>query len=98
MNGMARARRRDRRVYLGSHPVLLALLAAAQRLPVLRLGGTLLVNGETEYREALTRLPLDRLAAGLFHTCGRQIDGAGGHLDHQRRAVRPRVGTTHPGT
>jgi len=91
MNGMARARRRDRRVYLGSHPVLLALLAATQRLPVLRLGGTLLVNGETEYREALTRLPLDRLAAGTTGAIARELAADG-------RLLFDEDGATHRGT
>ncbi len=59
---MSRARRRDRRVYLASHPVLFALLALARRRPVLRLGRTVLVNSEPAYRHALTRLPLDRAA------------------------------------
>ncbi|MGW1776027.1 cytochrome P450 [Streptomyces sp. NPDC002104] len=61
----ARARRRDRRVYLRSHPFLFALLAATRGRPVRRLGrGTLLVHGTAAYREALTRLPLDRTAPG----------------------------------
>ncbi|MGW5847733.1 cytochrome P450 [Streptomyces sp. NPDC055254] len=60
----ARARRRDRRVYLGGHPLLFGLLAATRGRPVRRIGGTLLVHGADAYREALTRLPLDRTAAG----------------------------------
>ncbi|MFD5141993.1 cytochrome P450 [Streptomyces sp. NPDC058401] len=60
-----KARRRDRRVYLRAHPVLFALLAATRGRPVRRLGrGTLLVHGAAAYREALTRLPLDRTAPG----------------------------------
>ncbi|MFB6520406.1 cytochrome P450 [Streptomyces sp. NPDC056401] len=60
-----KARRRDRRVYLRSHPLLFALLAATRGRPVRRLGGgTLLVHGTAAYREALTRLPLDRTAPG----------------------------------
>lgn len=60
-----KARRRDRRVYLRSHPLLFALLAATRGRPVRRLGGgTLLVHGAAAYREALTRLPLDRTAPG----------------------------------
>ncbi|MFF6785812.1 cytochrome P450 [Streptomyces sp. NPDC012510] len=59
-----RARRRDRRVYLRSHPVLFALLAATRGRPVRRIGRTLLVHDADAYREALTRLPLDRAAAG----------------------------------
>ncbi|MCX4820026.1 cytochrome P450 [Streptomyces sp. NBC_01142] len=60
----ARARRRDRRVYARSHPVLFALLAATRGRPVRRIGRTLLVHDPDAYREALTRLPLDRTAAG----------------------------------
>ncbi|MET9856216.1 cytochrome P450 [Streptomyces sp. NPDC006450] len=61
----AKARRRDRRVYLRAHPLLFALLAATRGRPVRRLGrGTLLVHGTAAYREALTRLPLDRTAPG----------------------------------
>ncbi|MEE1828236.1 cytochrome P450 [Streptomyces sp. BE20] len=58
------ARRRDRRVYLHSHPVLFALLAATRRRPVVRLGRTVLVHDTGAYREALTRIPLDRTAPG----------------------------------
>ncbi|MCX4626881.1 cytochrome P450 [Streptomyces sp. NBC_01443] len=60
----ARARRRDRRVYVRSHPLLFALLAATRGRPVRRLGGTLLVHDASAYREALTRLPLNRTAPG----------------------------------
>ncbi|MGW3040221.1 cytochrome P450 [Kitasatospora sp. NPDC001159] len=59
-----RARRRDRRVYLRSHPVLFALLCATRHRPVLRLGRTLLVHGTDAYHEALTRVPLQRTAPG----------------------------------
>ncbi|MER8105789.1 cytochrome P450 [Kitasatospora sp. NPDC094016] len=59
-----RARRRDRRVYLRSHPLLFALLAATRRRPVVRLGRTVLVHGTDAYREALTKVPLDRTAPG----------------------------------
>ncbi|MGR4882522.1 cytochrome P450 [Streptomyces sp. LARHCF249] len=81
----ARARRRDRRVYLGSHPVLFGLLAATRGRPVRRLGGTLLVHGAEAYREALTRLPLDRTAAGTTGAAARAAlpDGAGGVLFDQ---------------
>ncbi|MGW7456143.1 cytochrome P450, partial [Streptomyces sp. NPDC054787] len=67
----ARARRRDRRVYLGSHPLLFGLLAATRGRPVRCLGGTLLVHGADAYREALTRLPLDRTAAGTTGAAAR---------------------------
>ena len=70
---MSRARRRDRRVYLASHPVLLALLAVTRRAPVLRIGRTVLVNRAEEFHEALTRLPLDRLAAGTTGAVARDL-------------------------
>jgi cytochrome P450 len=59
-----RARRRDLRVYLVSHPVIFALLAASRGRAVTRLGGTVLIQGAEAFREALTRLPLDRTAQG----------------------------------
>ncbi|MGY4388835.1 cytochrome P450 [Streptomyces sp. TE12347] len=76
----ARARRRDRRVYLRSHPLLFGLLAATRGRPVRRLGRTLLVHGPQAYREALTRLPLDRTAAGTTGAAARSAlgDGAAG--------------------
>ncbi len=58
------ARRRDRTVYLRSHPVLFALLAVTRRRPVLRIGRTVLVHDPAAYREVLTRVPLDRTAPG----------------------------------
>ncbi|MEU9179063.1 cytochrome P450 [Streptomyces sp. NPDC048550] len=67
----ARARRRDRRVYVRSHPLLFALLAATRGRPVRRLGGTLLVHDASAYREALTRLPLDRTAPGTTGAAAR---------------------------
>ncbi|MFF8267664.1 cytochrome P450 [Streptomyces sp. NPDC016562] len=80
----ARARRRDRRVYLGSHPLLFGLLAATRGRPVRRLGGTLLVHGADAYREALTRLPLDRTAAGTTGAAARSaLRGGGGVLFDQ---------------
>ncbi|MCT2590576.1 cytochrome P450 [Streptomyces sp. N2-109] len=74
---MSRARRRDRRVYLRSHPVLFALLAATRRIPVLRVGRTVLVHGTDAYREALTRLPLDRTAPGTTGGAARRISSGG---------------------
>lgn len=78
---VARARRRDRRVYVRSHPVLFALLAAARRRPVLRIGRTLLVNDAGAYREVLTRLPLDRTAPGTTGGAARSALDATGHRD-----------------
>jgi cytochrome P450 len=88
---MGRARRRDRRVYLASHPLLLVLLSLAHRRPVLRLRGTVLVNGEAGYREALTRLPLDRLAAGTTGAIARELATDGQLLFDQE-------GSDHRGT
>lgn len=81
----ARARRRDRRVYLGGHPVLFGLLAATRGRPVRRIGGgTLLVHGTDAYREALTRLPLDRTAEGTTGAAARSaLAGDGGVLFDQ---------------
>lgn len=75
MTGHTRARRRDRRVYLAGHPVLFTLLTATRRHPVLRLGPVVLVHDAAAVREALTSLPLDRLAAG---TTGAAVADAGG--------------------
>ncbi len=74
---MTRARRRDRRVYLASHPVLLALLAVTRRVPVLRIGRTVVVNRAEEFHEALTRLPLDRMAAGTTGAVARELVSSG---------------------
>ncbi|MEV4559508.1 cytochrome P450 [Kitasatospora sp. NPDC049285] len=63
----AAARRADRAVYLASHPVLFALLAATRHRPLLRVGRTVLVHHPEAYREILTRVPLDRTAE---HTTG----------------------------
>ncbi|MEV6595894.1 cytochrome P450 [Actinoplanes sp. NPDC051346] len=86
------ARTRDRRVYLGSHPVLFALLAATRRRRVLRLGGTLLVHDRAAFVAALTRVPLDRTAPGTTGGAAGRL--AGGELlfdqhgDAHRRARR----------
>ncbi|MFE1895309.1 cytochrome P450 [Streptomyces yangpuensis] len=83
-----RARRRDRRVYLGGHPVLFGLLAATRGRPVRRIGGTLLVHGTEAYREALTRLPLDRTAEGTTGAAARDaLAGDGGVLFDQEGAA-----------
>ncbi|APU42768.1 cytochrome P450 [Streptomyces sp. TN58] len=80
----ARARRRDRRVYLGGHPVLFGLLAATRGRPVRRLGRTMLVHGTDAYREALTGLPLDRTAEGTTGAAARSaLGGDGGVLFDQ---------------
>ncbi|MFG2988499.1 cytochrome P450 [Streptomyces sp. NPDC048257] len=98
----ARARRRDRRVYLYSHPLLFGLLAATRGRPVRRLGGTLLVHGAQAYREALTRLPLDRTAAGTTGAAARSalregggvlFDQEGGGHRADRRSLAGALGT-----
>ncbi|WP_371480316.1 cytochrome P450 [Kitasatospora sp. NBC_00315] len=75
--GTRRARRRDRRVYLAGHPVLFVLLAATRRRPVVRIGRTVLVHGGAAYHEVLTRLPLDRTAAGTTGGAAAELTGGG---------------------
>ncbi|MCX4658662.1 cytochrome P450 [Streptomyces uncialis] len=92
--GARAARRRDRRVYTRSRPLLFALLAAARRRPVLRLGGTVLVNGTEPYRHALTRIPLDRAAEGTTGGAARELGGGGSLFDEEgagHRAARRTV-------
>ncbi|MFF1558613.1 cytochrome P450 [Streptomyces sp. NPDC058279] len=101
MNPTRRARRRDRRVYLGGHPLLFGLLAATRGRPVRRVGGSVLVHDAHAYREALTRLPLDRTAPGTTGGAARAaLEGEGGVLFDQeggghradRRALAERLG------
>jgi cytochrome P450 len=92
---VSRARRRDRRVYLRSHPVLFGVAFALRRRPVVRLWRTVLVNGAGEYREALTGLSLDRTAPRSTGGRVRSL-GAGDFLfdqdgDAHRRARRDLV-------
>jgi cytochrome P450 len=94
------ARRRDRRVYLASHPVLFTVLAALRRAPVRRIGRTVLVNAAPAYRQALTRVPMDRAAAGTTGAAARAA-GVGGVLfdqdgtrhRHTRHDVGERLGS-----
>jgi cytochrome P450 len=93
------ARVRDRRVYLRSHPVLFALLAATRRRPVLRLGRTLLVHDREAYLAALTRIPLDRTAEGTTGGAVDRLAGPGALFDQNgdqhrqtRRDVAERLG------
>lgn len=91
---MARARRRDRRVYTRSHPLLFALLAAARRRAVTRIGATVLVHGTAPYRQALTRVPLDRTAAGTTGGAARNLSTGGTLFDQEgsgHRATRRTV-------
>ncbi|MGD9485407.1 cytochrome P450 [Streptomyces sp. TRM70308] len=95
----ARARRRDRRVYTRSHPGLFALLAATRRRAVARVGGAVLVHGTAPYRQALTRVPLDRTAAGTTGGAARDLSTGGALFDQEgtghratRRAVADGLG------
>ncbi|MER7699206.1 cytochrome P450 [Streptomyces sp. NPDC096095] len=93
------ARRRDRRVYTRSHPLLFALLAATRRHAVTRLGGAVLVHGAEPCRQALTRIPLDRTAAGTTGGAARELSAGGTLFDQEgtghrttRRAVADDLG------
>lgn len=97
--GCRAARRRDRRVYLRSHPVLFALLCATRRRPVVRLGRTVLVHGGEEYRTVLTRVPLDRTAPGTTGGAAAELtdggllfDQDGGEHRAARRALAGELG------
>jgi cytochrome P450 len=87
----SRARSRDRRVYLVSHPVIFALLAASRRRTVTRLGRTVLIQDADAFREALTRVPLDRTAQGTTGGAANAVIGDGVLFDQDgsiHRAVR----------
>ncbi|MFE6667280.1 cytochrome P450 [Streptomyces sp. NPDC057697] len=88
------ARRRDRRVYTRSHPLLFALLAATRHRTVARIGGAVLVHGTEPYRRALTRIPLDRTAAGTTGGAARELSAGGTLFDQDgtgHRATRREV-------
>lgn len=96
------ARRRDRQVFLAAHPVLFAGLAFARRRPVriLRLPGRpgiVVISGTEEFRFALTRIPLDRLADGTTGAAVRAAGAAGALFDETgpaHRASRRAAGTS----
>ncbi|MET7747556.1 cytochrome P450 [Micromonospora sp. NPDC005367] len=81
-------RRRDRHVYLRSHPLLFALLSASRRMPVRRLGRTVLVNGSDAYRQALTEVALDRTASGTTGGSARRLTGGDLLFDQEDAAHR----------
>ncbi|MET0414720.1 MAG: cytochrome P450 [Actinoplanes sp.] len=85
---MTTARARDRRVYLRSHPLLFALLAATRRRGVLRLGRTLLVHDRDAFLAALTRVPLDRTANGTTGGAADRLAGSGALFDQHGDAHR----------
>jgi cytochrome P450 len=95
-----RARGRDRRVYTAGHPVLLGLLTATRRLPVVRVGRTVLVHGTDAFRDVLLHVPLDRLAPGTTGGAARALDAADvlfdqSGVDHRaaRRALAADLGS-----
>ncbi|MFI6231247.1 cytochrome P450 [Micromonospora echinospora] len=97
--GPGRGRRRDRRVYLRRYPVLFTLLAATRRWPALRIGRTVLVHDTDAYLAALTRIPLDRLAAGTVGGTARRLgtdgllfDQEGAGHRHARRTLADGLG------
>ena len=83
-----RARARDRRVYLVSHPVIFALLAATRGRSVTRIGGTVLVQGTDAFRQVLTRMPLDRTAEGTTGGLAREFITGGVLFDQEGQAHR----------
>ena len=96
---MSVGRRRDRWVYLVSHPVLFGVLAATRGRPVRRIGRTLLVHGPDAYLAGLTRVPLDRTAAGTTGGAVDRLAGEGALFDQggdahrrTRREVGDRLG------
>ena len=95
-----RARTRDRRVYLASHPVLFALLAATRHRPALRLGRTVLAHDRDAFVAALTRVPLDRTAEGTTGGAAGRLTGAGRlfdqHGDEHRRTRRDTAAALGP--
>ncbi|MGK5638124.1 hypothetical protein ACSNOK_07360 [Streptomyces sp. URMC 126] len=76
--------------------MLFALLAAARRRPVTRIGTAVLVHDADAYRQALTSVPLDRTAAGTAGGAALELSGGGalfdqeggGHRDGRRAVAR----------
>lgn len=94
----AHARRRDRRVYWQSHPLLFLALAAGRVRPVVSLGRRHIVNDADAIRQVLTRVPLDRTAQGTTGGTIREVSGTGGVFDEtgsehraSRRALAARL-------
>ncbi|MFC7528729.1 cytochrome P450 [Actinoplanes sp. GCM10030250] len=85
---MSAARNRDRRVYLHSHPLLFALLAATRHRPVTRLGGTVLAHSRTAFVDGLTRVALDRTADGTTGGAAGRLTGGGLLFDQEGDAHR----------
>ena len=79
----ARARRRDRRVYWQSHPLVFLALGAARIRPVVSLGSRHIVNDPDTIRHVLTRVPLDRTAKGTTGGTIREVSGTGAVFDEE---------------
>ncbi|MBB2941368.1 cytochrome P450 [Actinoplanes lutulentus] len=82
-SAMRRARRRDRRVYLGSHPFLFALLAATRRRPATRIGRTVIAHSRAAFVDGLLRVPLDRTAEGTTGGAAGRLTGGGLLFDQE---------------
>nr|WP_205864420.1 cytochrome P450 [Planosporangium mesophilum] len=65
---------------------MFALLSLTRCAPVVRIGRTVLVHGTDQYREVLTRLPLDRTATGTTGGIAREVSGGDGVLFDQAGA------------
>jgi cytochrome P450 len=78
-----RARRRDRQVYLRSHPLLFALLAATRGRPTARIGMTVIAHSREAFTDALTRVPLDRGAEGTTGAAAGRLAGGGLLFDQE---------------
>jgi cytochrome P450 len=78
-----RARRRDRQVYLRSHPVLFALLAATRRRDTVRIGGTVIAHSRAAFTDGLTRVALDRTAEGTTGGAAGRLTGGGLLFDQE---------------
>ena len=92
---MSKGRRRDRLVYLRSHPFLFALLSATRFAPTVRLGRTVLVHGTDAFLDGLTRVRLDRTAPGSTGGIARAAGASDLLFDEEgpeHRATRRSVG------
>ncbi|MEV4282354.1 cytochrome P450 [Actinoplanes xinjiangensis] len=78
-----RARRRDRQVYLRSHPVLFALLAATRRQHTARIGTTVIAHSRDAFTDGLVRVPLDRTAEGTTGGAAGRLTGGGLLFDQE---------------
>lgn len=78
-----RARRRDRLVYLRSHPVLFALLAATRRRDAVRIGGTVIAHSRAAFTDGLIRVPLNRTAEGTTGGAAGELAGGGLLFDQE---------------